>query len=119
MEAKRLSKYFVRKTLESLPLSPAFKKHALALLDSMENDGRINVASVHEQLFAEYDGQREQFAQPPARCREQRSQAKGLQLRGENHPALSLYDLIGRMDPFSLTGPKTHWVLVLRFHGTD
>ncbi len=51
MEAKRLGKYFVRKALHDLPLSETFKKHALALLDSMENDQRINVARIHEQLF--------------------------------------------------------------------
>lgn len=51
MKTKPLAKYFVSKTLDSLPLSETYKKHALNLVELMEDDQQIKVACIHEQLF--------------------------------------------------------------------
>lgn len=46
-----LAPYFVKKSLERLALSDAYREHALKLLELCEADQRINVQKIHAQLF--------------------------------------------------------------------
>ncbi|MFH0783439.1 MAG: hypothetical protein V2B20_16005 [Pseudomonadota bacterium] len=48
---KRLSPYFVRKTLEAFSLSEPVRKHIQALLELSEADDRIKVSRILETLF--------------------------------------------------------------------